>query len=112
MQSLFRSETKEGQDNLDAKSAWSTRVLGFVGSVVIFWIVLKELAPLLIRAWGIAWIGRSWVRVVLAALVAVPFSAWLARIEGSIWGKYYVIIGYLLCLALIVWIALRLLHYL
>jgi len=111
VQGLFR-EPKEDQDNLETKSAWSTRILGFLGSLIIFWIVLRELAPVLSGAWGIVWVEKPGVRAGIAVFLALPFAVWLARIEGSIWGKYYVIIGYLLCLALIVWIVLRLLHYL
>ena len=52
------------------------------------------------------------MKVGITLAVAVLMAVWLPRSEGTIWGKYYVIIGYLLSLGLIAWIVLRLLHYL
>ena len=109
MRRLFREETQEVEQTPPASPAgkWSTLVLGFIGSAVIFWVGLKELAPIFVSSWGVGWIINAWVRVV----VAIPAAALLSRIEGTIWGTYYVIVGYLLSLGLIVWIVLRLLHY-
>ena len=112
MQPLFGSQKESQQARPTTYSTkWSTRVLGFIGSAVIFWVVLKALTPVLVNSWGIVWIGDTWARIGIAIGLAVPFAALLSGIEGTIWGKYYVIIGYLLSLALIVWIVLHLLHY-
>src|SRR5260370_41493261 len=92
-------------------SSRSTKVLGFVGSAIICWIALKFLAPMLVSAWGIVWIGSSWAKIGITGIAALAMSALLSRIEGTIWGKYYVILGYLLSLVLVVWMVLRLLHY-
>ena len=114
MQGLFREETQEVEQIPPASPAgkWSTLVLGFIGSAVIFFVGLKELAPIFVSSWGVGWIINAWVRVAVAIVVAIPAAALLSRIEGTIWGTYYVIVGYLLSLGLIVWIVLRLLHYL
>jgi len=93
-------------------SWWLGRILGFLGSAVIFWIALRTLAPIMVTAWAISWIDNAWVRAGISLVAAVMFGTWLSRIEGTIWGKYFVIIGYLLSLLLIIWIALHLLHYL
>ncbi|SRR6266496_4943431 len=112
MRTLF--EQKEAENNREkfAPTFWSTRVLGFIGSAVICWIVLGVLAPFIAGTWGVVWITNVSVRVAITAVVAVGTAALLTRIEGTIWGKYYVIVGYLLSIGLIVWIVLRLLHYL
>ncbi len=86
-------------------------MLGFIGSGIICWIVLKISAPYIADVWGINWLTRSWVKFGVTGIVALAMSVLLSRIEGTIWGKYYVIIGYLLSLALIVWIVLHLLRY-
>ncbi len=113
MQPLFREDGRNSGSNQQPPSAasWPTRVLGFVGSAIICWIVLKVLAPLLAASWGIDWLTKLWVKIGITAVFALLMSALLSRLEGTIWGTYYVIIGYLLSLALIVWIVLRLLHY-
>ena len=89
---------------------WSTIALGFIGSAVIFWVVLKVLAPVVTSS-RVNWIGNSWVRIGVAIGLAIPSASLLSRIEGTIWGQYYVIIGYLLSLALVIWIILHWLHY-
>jgi CBS domain containing-hemolysin-like protein len=113
MQKLFDQETSEATQPKSAESSaasWST-TLGFVGSAIIFWIVLRAVAPV-IAAWlGMEWISKLWVRAATASIAALLMAALLSRIEGTIWGKYYVIAGYLLSLALVVWIVLHLLHY-
>jgi len=93
-----------------ARSIWAGRVLGFLGSVVIFWIVLNLVMPILVDTWGLRWFQRLWTRIGLVALASIGFTVILSRIENTIWARYYVIIGYLLCIVLIVWIALRLFH--
>lgn len=113
MQPLFRNEQREGPETqAKAASSWATRVLGFIGSAIICWIVLRILAPIIVSAWGFVWFDYTWVKVAITGVVALVMAFLLPRIEGTIWGKYYVIIGYLLSLGLIVWIVLRLLHYL
>ena len=114
LQGLFENEPKELRESSAASSgsSRSTKVLGFVGSAIICWIVLKFLVPVLVSAWGIVWIDRSWAKIGITAVVAIAMAAFLSRIEGTIWGKYYVIVGYLLSLALVTWIVLHLLHYL
>jgi len=113
MQPLFGNDAEESQPARPTTPAakWSTRVLGFIGSSVIFWVALKALTPIIVNSWGVTWIGNQWARIGVAIVLAVPVAALLSRIEGTIWGKYYVIIGYLLSLVLIVWIVLHLLHY-
>jgi hypothetical protein len=91
-----------------AQSIWTGRVLGFLGSAVIFWILLNLALPVVVDGWGMRWLQRFWLRVVIVALASVGFTTVLSRIENTIWARYYVIIGYLLCLVLIVWIVLRL----
>jgi len=115
MQKLFDPETGEATQPKSRESAapsWSTKILGFVGSAIIFWIVLRAVAPLIAASSGMEWISKLWVRAAIVSAAALLMAAWLSRIEGTIWGKYYVIAGYLLSLALVVWIVLRLLHYL
>jgi hypothetical protein len=114
MQGLFKNEGEALPESTRASAAvsWPTRVLGFIGSAIIFWIGLRFLAPVLVSAWGVIWIDRPWVKIGIACVAAPAMAALLSRIEGTIWGKYYVIIGYLLSLGLIVWLVLRLLHYL
>src|SRR5262249_25377528 len=105
-------ESQEDSEGRPSRSAsWPSRVLGFIGSAIIFWIVLRFLAPIIANAWGIVWIDRSWAKIGLSLVAALGTSELLARIEGTIWGRYYVIIGYLFAVALIVWIVLRLLGY-
>ena len=112
MQPLFGSDQKEDERSQETSAAsWSTKVLGFVGSAIICWIVLRVVAPFIVTAWGFTWITNTWVKVGITGVVALGTAAVLPRIEGTIWGMYYVIIGYLLSLALVLWIVLRLLHY-
>jgi hypothetical protein len=112
MQNLFGSEPKGNQaGEKSVRTSWGTTVLGFVGSAVICWIVLGLVSPFLAGAWGWVWITNTWIRVGVTAVVALVAAFILTRIEGTIWGMYYVIIGYLLSLGLIVWIVLRLLRY-
>jgi len=113
MQPLFGNEQKQTgrKDQQSAPASWSTMVLGFIGSAIICWIVLGVLAPIITGTWGVVWIAKLWPRVAITAVVAVGTAALLTRIEGTIWGKYYVIVGYLLSLGMIIWIVLRLLHY-
>lgn len=93
-----------------AQSIWIGRVLGFLGSAVIFWILLNLAMPTLTEAGRFHWLQPFWVRGSVVAVFSVGFSLVLSRIENTIWATYYVIIGYLLCLVLIVWIVLRLFH--
>ncbi len=113
MQALFGNEPSESEKSqpVSVTASWSTRVLGFVGSAIICGIVLKLLAPVVAGPWGIAWIDNSRIQIVIAGVTGLAIAVLLSRIEGTIWGKYYVIIGYLLSLALIVWMVLRLLRY-
>jgi hypothetical protein len=113
MQALFENEPSESEKSQPASviASWSTRVLGFAGSVIICWIVLKSLAPVVADVWGAAWINGAWAQIGIAGVLALAMAILLSRIEGTIWGRYYVIIGYLLSLALIVWMVLWLLHY-
>ncbi len=112
MQPLFGNQLKDQEKSQESPAlSWSTRVLGFVGGAIICWIVLRVLAPIIVEAWGFTWITNVWVKVGITGVVALAAALLLPRIEGTIWGTYYVIIGYLLSLALVIWIVLRLLHY-
>ncbi len=110
MQNLFENGQQNAKPARDS-STWSTGVLVFIGSAIICWIVLRVLVLIIVASWGFVWITKAWVKVGITLAVALLMALWLPRIEGTIWGKYYVIIGYLLSLGLIVWIVLRLLHY-
>ena len=90
-------------------SIWLGRVLGFAGSAVILWIALRALAPFLASAWDISQLQNGWIRAAVVVPLAVLVTTVLSRIEGTIWARYYVIIGYLFSFALTVWIVLRLL---
>lgn len=113
MQGLFRRDSEENE-KISAGSQGVltlTTVLGFIGSAVICWVVLRLITPVLSEAWGINWLYKPEIKAVITAVVALAMSFVLTRIEGTIWGRYYVIVGYLLSFALIVWIVLRLLHF-
>jgi hypothetical protein len=116
MQGLFdqKSEEELGEIKTNAERSggalWLTATLGFAGSATICWIVLKLLTPFIATNIRFIWLERTWAKAAICVVVAAPFAVLLTRIEGTIWGKYYVIVGYLLCAGLIVWIALRLLH--
>lgn len=114
MQRLLSEPSKKTDEALreSRRALWATRVLGFLGSAVIVWIVLRGLAPVIVSEWGISWLNNLWVRVGIVAIASLGIATVLSKIEGTIWGRYYVIIGYLLCLGLIIWIVLHLLHYL
>jgi hypothetical protein len=108
----FLDPEEEVQDSVTQPgSVWLGRILGFLGSAVILWIALRALGPVLTSAWGISWLQNTWIRAAVVVPIAALMTVVLSRIEGTIWAQYYVIIGYLLSLALIVWIVLRLLHY-
>jgi len=112
MQPLFGSDQREVEQSRETSAAsWSTKVLGFIGSAIICWIVLRVLAPFIVTAWGFTWITNTWVKIGITGIVALATATLLPRIEGTIWGMYYVIIGYFLSLALVIWIVLRLLYY-
>ena len=113
MQNLFGEQPNQPDQDLKGSpgALWATRVLGFLGSVVICWIVLRALAPEIATSWGLPWINKLWAKIGIVGLVSVGVAAVLSRIEGTIWGRYYVIIGYLLSLSLVAWIVLHLLHY-
>jgi hypothetical protein len=113
MQNLFGEQSRKSDEDLKESQGalWATRVLGFMGSAVICWIVLKVIAPEVASSWQLPWINNLWVKVGVVGLVSLAIAGILSRIEGTIWGRYYVIIGYLLSLGLIVWIVLHLLHY-
>ncbi len=87
MQPLFGNEAEESQLTRRTTPAakWSTRVLGFIGSAVILWVVLKPLTPIIVNSWGVTWIGNQWARIAVAIVLAVPVAALLSRIEGTIW---------------------------
>jgi hypothetical protein len=112
MQGLFREEPSEAGKIPDRSPGglWVTSVLGFVGSAIVCWIALTLLAPLIAEAYKIGWVGNLWARIGISIVVALAMAAVLSRIEGTIWGKYYVIIGYIFSFALIVWIVLRWFH--
>ena len=116
MQGLFdqKSEEELGENETNAERSrgalWLTATLGFAGGATICWIVLKLLTPFITTNDRFIWLERIWARVAICVVVAAALAALLTRIEGTIWGKYYVIVGYLLSAALIVWIALRLFH--
>ena len=61
--------------------------------------------------WGMVWITNTWVKVGITGVFSALAAVILTRIEGTIWGRYYVIIAYLFSIALVVWIVLRLLNY-
>jgi hypothetical protein len=111
MQKFLQTGESSKEPSESVGSLWLGRVLGFVGSAVIFWIVMRWLAPALSSAWGISWIDNFWTRLGTVIVASAVFAELLLRIEGTIWAKYYVIVGYLLSLVLIIWIILRLLHY-
>jgi CBS domain containing-hemolysin-like protein len=111
MERLFGNNGKRGDNDSDKsdRDQWLTRILGFVGSAIVCWVVLNLVAPLLPASIS-EWTNKLWVKAVITTVVALALTAWLSRIEGTIWARYYVIIGYLLSLALVVWIALRIFH--
>jgi hypothetical protein len=111
MRKLLETEEESVERRQSPGAMWLGNVLGFLGCAVIFWIGLRALAPAMATAWGISWIANTWIRVAIVLIAALAFSALLSRIEGTIWARYYVIIGYLLSLFLIIWIILRLLNY-
>jgi CBS domain containing-hemolysin-like protein len=113
MQKLLREESKEPDEGLreSPRALLATRVLGFLGSAVICWIALRMMAPVMASLWGIAWINNLWVKIGIVSVASLAIAAVLSRIEGTIWGRYYVIVGYLLSLGLIVWLVLHLLNY-
>jgi len=113
MQKLFKDESEDQGESPREYSGglWATRVLGFLGSAVICWIALRFLAPVIESSLGIVWINNLAVRLGIVTLASLASATILSKIEGTIWGNYFVIIGYLLSLGLIVWIALHLLHY-
>ena len=113
MQRVFSEppQTPDEGPRESRRALWATRVLGFLGSAVIFWIVLRGVAPIVAAEWGVNWLNNLWIRVAIVAILSLGSAAALSKIEGTIWGKYYVIIGYLLSLGLIIWIVLHLFHY-
>src|SRR5262245_43247478 len=113
MQGLFNKDAGdfEGGEFQKPRDSSATRVLGFAGSAVICWILLRLLAPFLPTSGVWPLLQNLWVKIGITALVALGMAVVLSRIEGTIWGKYYVTIGHLLSLCLVIWIVLRLLHY-
>ncbi len=113
MQKLFGEQSNQPDEDLKESQGalWATRLLGFLGSVVICWIVVRAVAPEVAGSWGHLWLNNLSVKIGIVGLVSLGIAAVLSRIEGTIWGKYYVIIGYLLSLGLVIWIVLHLLHY-
>jgi|SRR5215470_15500358 len=108
----FLDPEADGEESVKQPgSVWLGKILGFLGSAVILWIALRALAPLMANSWGISWIQNPWIRAAIVVPLSVLVTIVLSKIEGTIWAKYYVIIGYLLSFGLIVWIVLRLLHY-
>jgi hypothetical protein len=71
---------------------------------------LRAVGPWIAEVWGINWINNNWAKIGITGAVALIMAVVLTKIEGTIWGRYYVIIGYLLSLGLVVWIVLRLLR--
>jgi hypothetical protein len=116
MQGLFdqKSEEELGEIKTNVErsggASWLTATLGFAGSAVICWIVLRLITPFLLTSYGFTWLDKTWTKGGISAFVAAVSAVMLTRIEGTIWGKYYVIIGYLLSAGLVIWIALRLFH--
>jgi len=110
MRKFFDPEP-EAEQPVKPCSIWLGKVLGFAGSAVILWIALRALGPFLSSAWGISQLQNAWVRTAVVVPLAVLVTIMLSRIEGTIWARYYVIIGYLLSFALILWIIFRLLGY-
>ena len=108
MQGLFRYD---GEAQKTPARSWSTLTLGFIGGAIISWIALGAMAPLLASAWNIDWLNKFWTKVGITGILAASLAVLLSRIEGTIWGRYYVIIGYLFSLGLVIWIILRLLQY-
>jgi len=111
MRKFFDPEPEAEQPVKQPGSIWLGKVLGFAGSAVILWIALRALGPFLASAWGISQLQNAWIRAAVVVPLAVLVTIMLSRIEGTIWARYYVIIGYLLSFALIVWIIFRLLDY-
>jgi len=112
MRKLLESDNESSKEPVASPaSLWLGKILGFLGSAVILWILIQVLAPTLVTAWAISWIDKLWVRLGIVIVAAAGFAALLSRIEGTIWAKYYVIIGYLLSTLLIIWIILHLLRY-
>lgn len=77
MQKLFDPETGEATQHKSTESSasWSTRVLGFVGSAIIFWITLRAVAPLIAASLGMEWISKLWVRAAVAGAAALLMAA-------------------------------------
>ena len=111
MQKLFSEDQTQKAVPTAAAGSWPTRIMGLVGAAIIWWIVLRSLAPVLVDSWGIIWLDSLTPKIAITAVAALVSAVFLARIEGTIWARYYVIIGFLLSLFLIIWIALRLLRY-
>ena len=113
MHQLLKDESEKPTESLRESSGglWASRILGFLGSAVICWIALRFIAPAISTSWGIVWINNLMVRLGIVTLASLASAAMLSKIEGTIWGNYFVIIGYLLSLGLIVWIVLHLLRY-
>lgn len=111
MQKFLGNNHDEAERRTKSRGVLVSRIFGFIGSAVILWIGLRALAPVLAAAWGISWIVDTRIRVGIVLVASAICAVVLSRIEGTIWARYYVIIGYLLCLIMVVWIVLRLLNF-
>jgi hypothetical protein len=107
---MFTEDRNFGEGQQEPRGVvWLSRALGLVGSFIISLILLQYHAPEAGRWLGVNWREPTWVKVAVAGVLSLIFGTILARIEGTVWGTYFVIIGYLVSVGLVVAMVWRLL---
>jgi hypothetical protein len=105
MQSLFGDysqrprEEKVSRDQLDQ---WLNFGLGLIGSFVICYLLIGRFEPEIARVLGVSWLQETPARIAASGIVSLLMALVLSRIDGTLWGKYYAVIVYLLSFAFLV----------
>jgi hypothetical protein len=111
MQSIFEGQFQQKpEEKVDRNRAnlWLNLVPGLIGSFIVFYILMGRFALEITSFLGVNWFHEKSIRVAGSGLAAFGVAYILSRIDGTLWGTYYVIVGYLLSLGLLLATALYL----
>lgn len=109
MQRLFEDDLQTIREKAaeSRTSRWLNFTFGLVGSFVICYLLIRRFAPEIAGLPGLGWFQKAPVVIAASGLLSLALASILSRLDGTVWGKYYVILGYLLSFVLLLVTALH-----
>jgi hypothetical protein len=86
---------------------WLNFAFGLVGSFIICYLLIRRFATEIAGLVGLSWFQKKPAVIAASGLLSLALASILSRLDGTVWGTYYVIVGYLLSIGLLLGAALH-----